>query len=360
MTNTNTALENAKKNTESLVGNKEKSLRNVACLMTLPDISIPTGKKTVKKKELILHDGTSVTSTKLSGGALEWFPQESLSDFGTLRKQAYKVFEEKTVCVGGMHLVALNEIDSLILDMKRIEIDWDQAVLKMEEQFDGLLQGYAVANPDIETIIKDYSLPKGEFMSVFKFKVLPPLAVQPLFPEQEAEIAISATESLWEEISSEAKRQYKTSFAKGENVTQKAKTALSRIRDKLVSMSFLDDGIDIVVETFDSVMSRLPKTGKIEGGLFHELAHFVSQLGDEDRLKATAAGNTDDGLNISAFYKPLSQTVDLEQAVFEQADTTPFINQLTEDFDDIQISDFDIPVAIPQQSAQSEMEWQDY
>ena len=185
-------------------------------------------------------------------------------------------------------------------------------------------------------------------------KVLPPIAVQPLFPEHESAIALTAIESLWKEITQEAKRQYKTSFAKGEKVDQKAKTALGRIRDKLVSMSFLDAGIDIVVETFDSVMSRLPKTGKIEGGLFHELAHFVSQLGEVDRLKATASGNSDDGLNISAFYKPMSQTVDIETAVFEQADDILSIH--TEDFDVMDTS-FDEPVAMPQQTFQSDMDW---
>lgn len=356
----NSTLDTAKAQTQSILASSG-SLSKQACLMTLPDISMPTGKKTVKKKELTLHDGRKITSNKLTGGAIEWFPQDKLADFGTLRKQAYKVFEEKSVCVGGMYLVSLENVDLMLSEMKRIEHEWELLVKGLDYQFDALMSDYKSLNPDIESIITDYALARGEFMSVFKFNVLPPLAVQPLFPEQEEQIAKSAIESLWSEIGKEAGKQYNTSFNKGENVSQKAVTALKRIRDKLTDMSFLTDGVDLVVETFDSVINRLPKTGKIEGTLFHELGHFVLQLSDENRLKATATGEDENGLNIAAFYKSDTSNADFDDAAV-QVDFEPSFAPSDEFDDEIVSSSFDEPVILPQQSqtAQTTMDWMDF
>jgi hypothetical protein len=354
-----------KQNTQNALGT---SLKDECCLMSLPEISCPTGKKTVKKKEVILLDDSSVCSDKISGGQLDWYPQDKLTEFQTLRKQAYGLFEENAIQVNKMYLVSLASLDAILSKLDDIREKWEQLIEVRKASFAADIDAYKLENPAIAKLVDLYQLVDSDFFSVFQFRYNPPLAFQPLFPQQEEELAELARESLLKEIASEAGRQYKTSFTKGENVSQKAITALHRIRTKLVNMSFLEDvvsfnGVSFIVDTFDNVMRQLPKTGKIEGPLYHKLGHFVSQLANVENL--SLAVNGEDGINVSAFFEqpdieddledileiesPVQNTAQDFECIFE--DNIPFEDSFTEDSDTSTSS---------AQPAQSEMDWMDF
>lgn len=353
-------IDQAKQNINELLSNTSGSLKTQACLMTAPEISCPTGKKAVKKKELILLDGTSVDSKKVTGGSLEWFPQDELTDFGTLRKQAYKVFDDFGVSLGGMYLVALEHLEEVLEKLSVIRSNWDTKVEQLTVEFDDVLSRYKQDNPEISKLVEDYKLPKQDFMNVFEFRVSPPLAIQPLFPEQEGELEKQAIERLWDDIAKEANRRYLMSFSGKESVSRKAINGLLSIRDKLVKMSFLDDGIDLVLDTFDNMMLQLPKTGPVEGNDYHKLGHFIVQLSDVRKLKATAAG-TDDAINVSQFYQDDINAEDFDADTSAQPVSNVVDMSVISDFSDpVQAVVEDETVTQPTfQPQQSDFDWCD-
>lgn len=358
-----TNLNVTKQNTQNALGTST-SLKDECCLMSLPEISCPTGKKTVKKKEVILLDDSSVCSDKISGGQLDWYPQDKLTEFQTLRKQAYGLFDENAIQVDKMYLVSLTSLDTILSKLDDIREKWEQLIEDRKASFAADIDAYKLENPAIAKLVDLYQLVDSDFFSVFQFRFNPPLAFQPLFPAQEEELADLARESLLKEIANEAGRQYKTSFTKGENVSQKAITALHRIRTKLVDMSFLESGVSFIVDTFDNVMRQLPKTGKIEGPLYHKLGHFVSQLANVDNLATTVTG--ENSFNISAFFEQpdIEDDIEFESPVQSTAQYSDDMFVEEEAFDDVLIQgDFDItPVdtTVATQPAQSEMDWMDF
>ena len=355
-----------KQNTQNALGT---SLKDECCLMSLPEISCPTGKKTVKKKEVILLDDSSVCSDKISGGQLDWYPQDKLTEFQTLRKQAYGLFDENAIQVDKMYLVSLTSLATILSKLDDIREKWEQLILERKASFAADIDAYKLENPAIAKLVDLYQLVDSDFFSVFQFRYNPPLAFQPLFPEQEEELAELARESLLKEIANEASRQYKTSFTSGENVSQKAITALHRIRTKLVDMSFLEKGVGFIVDTFDNVIRQLPKTGKIEGPLYHKLGHFVSQLANVDNLATTVTG--EDGINISAFFEQpdieddiaddIQHDIDIENESDTQIDAqnSSLIFEEEIPFEHSFDDDFSTPAAATE-PAQSEMDWQDF
>lgn len=354
-----------KANTQQALGDSD--LKDNCCLMSLPEISCPTGKKTVKKKEVILLDDSSVSSDKISGGQLDWYPQDKLTEFNTLRKQAYCMFDELAIQVDKMYLVSMDNLGKILKKLNQIKVEWEELVEKRRATFDADIEAYKQENPAIAKLVDDYQLPQQDFFNVFTFRFNPPLAFQPVFPEQEEQLAELARESLLREIAHEAGKQYKTSFTKGENVSQKAITALKRIRAKLVDMSFLESGVAYIVDTFDNVMQQLPKAGKIEGPLYHKLGHFVSQLSNEENLKQAALGQ--DGINISAFYEQpeLDDDIHFEDNIpFENITGTSLGHAPIDSFDSgivstVSANDFDGPVpAAASQPEQSELDWCDF
>lgn len=353
-----------KQNTQNAIGNSD--LRDNCCLMSLPEISCPTGKKTVKKKEVVLLDDSTVSSDKISGGQLDWYPQDKLTEFQTLRKQAYSLFDEYAIQVDKMYLVSMDNLDTILARLDDIKARWEQLVIERKATFFADIDAYKTENPSISKLVDDYQLPDSEFFDVFTFRYNPPLAFQPVFPEQEEQLAELARESLLKEIANEAGKQYKTSFTRGENVSQKAITALKRIRTKLVDMSFLETGVAYIVDTFDNVMQQLPKSGKIEGPLYHKLGHFVSQLSNEDNLKQAALGQ--DGINISAFYEQPEPEDDIQfedNVPFENAAETPLNHASIDPFDTdivstVSANSFDNPIPAATHPEQSELDWCDF
>lgn len=355
-------FDSAKQNIANLLDGKTDSIRAHSVLMSRPDISIPTGKRTVQKKELVLADGSKVSSKKISSGALEWFPQEKLNAFATLRKSACDAFDDVAVSLGAnMFLISLDIIQQLLDELTMLEARWKHSLAELEQNYDAWIESYKEDNPDIAYLVDEYRLPFNEFIAVFKWHINPALAVTPLFPEQEEQIVSNAIETLWKEIAEEALAQHKTSFSKGEYCSQKAVTALGRIRNKLVSLTFLHPGIAQIVDCFDNVKQQLPKTGKIEGVYYHQLGHFVLQLGDENRLKATANGD-DDGINIPSFYDDSVQT-----DAFDNESTNlvapPVSSLLDDELTDVALIPVDDDLSAPivtHQPVQSEMDWMEF
>jgi hypothetical protein len=63
-----------------------------------------------------------------------------------------------------------------------------------------------------------------------------------------------------------------------------------RIRDKLDGLAFLDHRVSPVVHTIDELLSRVPKTGALDGAYLQEVFAFALLLSDPDKIRRHGEG----------------------------------------------------------------------
>lgn len=337
----------AAKDLAAKLAGENPTLENGACLIPFPDIGATTGRQTLREAETHV-DKKRVISKAVRNGDLEVFPSAEIQPINTLRVATKRLLSQSTVQVGGLYLCPVAKLEEVLLGLESIQAQFDVEVQSLGGRYDSVIEEHKRKNPDIAHLIERHRLSWGEFVVPFKFRINPALAVQPLLGESD-EMVEAAAQSLWEEIAAEAKTQHRTSFAKAEKVTQKAVKAVARLRDKLVNLSFLHGGIDAVVDKFNEVFESLPKTGYLEGGDFHRMAHFVLSISDENNLRMMADGTYavegDEEEEIAG-----SVEVGSEITIFESIAQTviPGFESLTTDngfnFDDFAACSTSIPV----------------
>ncbi len=98
------------------------------------------------------------------------------------------------------------------------------------------------------------------------------------------EVAIAANELLSGGLAVEC-------AAAGEaGVTHKVVLPLTRIREKLNGLSFLDSAVEPMVRAIDDVLAQIPKKGKIRGQAYFNVLATVLILSDPAKIKRLAAG----------------------------------------------------------------------
>ena len=115
-----------------------------------------------------------------------------------------------------------------------------------------------------------------------------------LFDDDEDDIKNDVAETLWQEIAKEAGSVYKTNWFKDKTpvnrVSQKVRSPFRRMMNKLIDLSFVDNGIENVVSTIQEVLNNLPSSGYIEGHSFSELTNWLLVMSNEDTLRLHAEG----------------------------------------------------------------------
>lgn len=316
-----TILEAAKKVAQE-VATKDPSLNNSACLMALPTISYPTGKKKLSESE------TRIGDIKLAGDALnkadlDWYPQDKLAPFNTLRKAAKVAMLKASVEVGGLYIVSVEKLPQVMDALLIMQNQWDIHFNQLVSNYELWLEQHKQENKALISVIDKCSVSVYEFTNGFRFVINPAMKVETLFSEQTTSFANEVALTLWDEVANMAEDIHKKLFLNAEQLSQKGLRSVSKLRDKLVNLSFIHDGVDNIVSRFDDVISKMPKTGPVLNTDFFRVAHMVLQFTSATRLKAEAEGL--DG--IEQYEDPSFFTVD-EEDIAEQE--TPQISSTIE------------------------------
>jgi hypothetical protein len=247
----------------------------------------------------------------VKGTTLQWFPKEHLRFVNKTLQRINRMFASKGVSFGkGLTMVPLSLADEVQSEIDAAKATFEKDVNELVNVFDEAVEKHKDNNPDTATLIERYKMDVEQFKGRFIFKSIPPMAVQPLFEDDEDALRNNITQTLFEEIAGEAGKLAKGSFIGKEQCSQKAVSAIKKIKHKLVNLAFLDDGIFKIVESFDSALDALPKTGPVEGGLFHRLANYVQSISNEETIRGIASGEITEVLeDEDVVEEDLSQSV---------------------------------------------------
>lgn len=277
----------AKKIAADAVNNTSLDIKSGACLVSVK-VQGSCGQSTLPKSKTII-DGASLDSDLVKGTALQWFPKEELRFSNRILQQVTRLLGSCGVSYGkGMTLVPLASLVDLKHNLNSLENEFDAELQNLCGRYQEIIRQHQIENPDVAELIGRHALTEGEFKSRFIFRVMPPMAMSPLFEEDEGAVVADVVSTLWDEVAEDAAKLHKNSFARKEKVSQKAVSAIKKLRRKLANLGFLEPKIDSVVDAFDKALAALPKTGYIVEESLHKLGHFVLQAANVDTLKAMA------------------------------------------------------------------------
>lgn len=281
----------AVKNGQDLAQSNE-SFKGGCCLLGW-QLSSPCGESTLPNARIEL-DGAQIQSNQIKGSKIQWFPRSKLKLTTKYSNRITRTFNAFGVKYGDFTVVPTTRLDELQLELEAVERDWTDEVKVIMSDYDNSIQDHIADNPEIGPLIKKYALTSAEFEVRFKLRFTKPLAMIALFETDEDEIASDVADTLWQEVAKEAHTAYKQNWFKGgipvNRVSQKVRSPFRRMMSKLSDLSFIDEGISIVLQTIEDVLDELPTKGYIEGPQFTQLTNWLLVMANEDTLRLHAKG----------------------------------------------------------------------
>ena len=276
-----------------------QALKDGCCLISVK-VRGCCGEKSLNSKKIVI-DGQEIESQLMKGTNFNWFPQESLTFKGSTARAVERLLASMGIKVaGGATLLPVSKLDALYEQLEAIEGRWHQKLNDVTTDFQNLLDEHIAANPEVESLIREYAWDATAFKSSFVFKVSPPLAFAPADPEDIDEVFEETIGIVYEDVAKMATDIYRKSFyVDGPGKTKQLREKISQsvvnssirqLMDKLISLSFLDNSIGNIIDAAKAELAELPKNGYIEGNDFARLQHFVLALGNEEMIRAFAEG----------------------------------------------------------------------
>lgn len=367
---------NAVKAAEATSATAKQKLNSIACIISRPKISYPSGKMTVDEiASSSLANGVTIEGDELDS-ALQWFPASALQTLNTQRKQAYELFESISVSIGAFNLVPLDKLQDVMNALEEKRLKYLDAVHAIVQDYDNLIEQHC--NTDIgkgkkakpksqavkDLIRKAAAMNEADFKSVFGFENFPAMKIDPVFESDEAAIQQKAQASLWEETADSARSHLKATFKAESKPTARSVNGLIKIRDKLIALSFLDDGIDRVIDCCDKVIQAMPKSGTLSDHEILVMTHFLSSVAQVETLKATAKGDDENGIDMTKVFDLLlpevvePETVETETSAEAQVFVESDVFAPQSLFDDSDMDDeWSQTPAVVHQPKTQELEW---
>ncbi len=303
MTTQKYTVDSAKEASKLAASNTNLDIKSGACLISV-EVQGACGESIISDSKSLI-DGQVLDSELLSGTKLRWFPKEKLRFVSKCSAQARRALNQRGISFAkGATLVPISQLDDLITELHDIDTEFKAEVEELKNFYDNTIEEHVLNNQPVELYIRKCAEEASKFASRFTFKVHPPMAIQPLFDGDEDVMTEEASQTLFEEISSEAAEIYQKSFLRAEKATSKKLKPVFALRDKLINLSFLDPTVARVAERFSEVLNELPLTYPLIGGDYHKVCHFLTLVSDQ--------------ANVLAYGKGGDELSDVEEAEYEE------------------------------------------
>lgn len=270
--------------------------------------------------------------------------------------------------VGNDRALDLKEkLDEIVRDLER---EADQFV----DNLDCYVDAWVAKHPSMEQAIRRGIDPPEKIRARFSFAVLP-LHLETAAPfvvaddeKEEDDIVTKKTSEMAATIFTEVEKMAESmrdGFEGKKSLSQRKLGPFRRIRDKLDALSFVDYRLDPVASALSDWLTRLPKTGDINGPLFFEgwaLMRLVSDadamsrhgqgLLDLDSLKPVAADTDIPSPGVDETVIPIAEdSAHSDEAI--PADSQADANSLFPEFPDFDDLDNDSATSEPSEDAPS-------
>ena len=260
-------------------------LKNVVILM--PNISLWTGRKTLKPEDLKLASGDSLPPHKLASlGSKKVMDPEALAPFAKFKGQALKACLAVGTRFLGGYAIPIGKVHELMAELVNIESKFKEAKVKFLSEYDQAVVEWKRENPGWEAIIASSveSLQYVESQMQFSVQTFHINPVEGFEEGLEKEIGCLA-DQLRREIQQQARTAWDSSYAGKLEVGQKAVRPIISMLDKIEGLTFLEPRLNELVMGIRVTIESLPKKGVIKGADFASLCGVMHLLGQIPEAK---------------------------------------------------------------------------
>lgn len=257
------------------------------------DGSIWSGRKKLKKEDLILADGSVLPPEGLASlGSKRIADPKELLIFTRLKREAERIcLQVGSRFLGGI-AIPESDLPKIRTELERIAGQFELAKKDYLERYDETIETWVAQHPDFAQAIRRAVEPVEAVSRLLHFDYVVFRVKGPLDEEgsQLGKRVGSLSSQLFEEIAVMARQLAHGSLIGKDCVTRKALSPLRKMQRKLDGLAFLDYRVTPIVETISDLMDRAPRSGEITGTYLREVLATTLLLSDPESIRKHGEG----------------------------------------------------------------------
>lgn len=218
-----------------------------------------------------------------------------LDRFGTIKARAVRFLSDNGVGFLGGYAVPIDKAAEVVTVLDGFVEEYENAKADFMKSYDTLVDDWIRQNPEFAEELRAAKKSRAEVDQKI-CAAYTAVRVQPIEEKDRVDRfnqdVDSLAERLLRSVAQTAGKLSLGSFDKnGRSTAIRPVPTLRKISSKLKGLSFLDEGVEPIIEMIDALLAKIPADGRIVGPLFWETQAVVSVLADVARMKAIADGS---------------------------------------------------------------------
>jgi hypothetical protein len=215
---------------------------------------------------------------------------QTLKIFGAIKARAVSFLSKNAIQFLGGYAIPRASLSKVVIVLQDLQLQFNEAKKLFLQNYESNLTDWLKVNKDFSEII-ERSMVSASFVEKrigFSFRAY---RVSQACEIGEQEFNDTLNEDvkqlglrLFHEISKQAQAVAKKSYDCKDRVSRKALSPLKILRDKLNSLSFIDERAEVLVGMIDQTLSKIPAKGSISGNALKSLKGLIALLSDQKRM----------------------------------------------------------------------------
>ena len=257
-----------------------------------------------------------------------------LDRFNTIKARAVRFLNDNGVGFLGGYAVPIEKAGEVVSVLDAFVDEYEKAKEDFMKSYDTLVDDWIQQNPEFAEELRAAKKSRAEVDQKI-YAAYTAVRVQPIEDHGQVDRfnqdVDSLSERLLRSVAQTAGKLSLGSFDKnGRSTAIRPVPTLRKISSKLKGLSFLDEGVEPIIEMIDALLAKIPADGRIVGLLFWETQAVVSVLADVARMKAIADGSLSLDLWRENFVPEEAKPTDELELVAEEPMPAPEMSTKTE------------------------------
>ena len=224
-----------------------------------------------------------------SMGSLKLCDPAELRELARIKRRAERACESLAVKFLGGYATDEANLDRIVNTLTSLKAEFDAAALRMVNGLQSMVDQWVQDHPEWAEAIRRCPPDVNRIAAQLSFEYQVFRISRPGDEDAPAndglQRAVSGLSSqLYHEIATHARRTLQRSFEGKTAVGQRAVQAIRVMAEKLDALSYLDGGIQPVLEKMTAVRDALPRSGEIAGRHLVDVVALLNFLGNEEQL----------------------------------------------------------------------------
>lgn len=218
-----------------------------------------------------------------------------LDRFNTIKARAVRFLQDNGVGFLGGYAVPIEKASEVVSVLDGFVEEYEHAKQDFMMSYDTLVDDWIRQNPDFAEELRAAKKSRAEVDQKI-YAAYTAIRVQPIEENGQVDRFNQDVDGLADRLlKSVAQTAGKLSLGtldkSGKSSAIRPVPTFRKISSKLKGLSFLDEGVEPIIEMIDALLAKIPADGRIVGPLFWETQAVVSVLADVQRMKAIADGS---------------------------------------------------------------------